>query len=113
MSDLPPAERLAKLRALEEWLAWQLGDTRRKIRQLEADMDRDRKAAARAWAEARWKLEPTRGEDRRSVLHRGGCGIWKGEHGFLSRREALLALEDETLSVELCSVCNPGPSLQG
>lgn len=35
MSDLTPAERLAKLRALEEWLAWQLEQTRRKIGDLE------------------------------------------------------------------------------
>jgi hypothetical protein len=34
MSDLTPAERLAKLRALEEWLDWQLRDTRRKIEQV-------------------------------------------------------------------------------
>lgn len=33
MSDLTPFERLAKLRALEEWLDWQLRDTRRKIAQ--------------------------------------------------------------------------------
>lgn len=113
MNDLTPSERLVKLRALEEWLAWQLGDTRRKIRQLEADQERERKAAARAWAEARFKLEPVRGEERRSVLHRGGCGIWKGEHGFLDRQEALLALEDESMAVEECSVCNPGPALRG
>ena len=113
MSDLPPAERLVKLRALEEWLVWQLGDTRRKIREVEAGMDRDRKQAARAWAEARWKLEPVRGEERRSVLHRGGCGIWKGEHGFLDRQEALVALEDDSMSVEMCTVCNPGPGLRG
>ena len=111
MSDLPPAERLAKLRALEEWLAWQLSDTRRKIREVEAGMDRERKAAARAWQEARWKLEPAR--DRRTVLHRGGCGIWKGQHAFLSREEVLLALEDESLSVEMCQVCNPEPGLRG
>lgn len=113
MSDLPVGERLAKLRALEEWLAWQLADTRRKIRQVEADLERDRKAAARAWQEARWKLEPVRGEGRRSVLHRGGCGIWKGEHGFLDRQEALLALGDESLAVEMCGVCNPEPGLRG
>lgn len=113
MNDLTPAERLVKLRALEEWLDWQLGDTRRKIRQLEADQERDRKAAARAWQEARFKLEPVRGDNRRSVLHRGGCGIWKGEHGFLDRQEALLALEDESMAVEECQVCNPGPALRG
>ncbi len=35
MSDLSPVERLAKLRALEEWLAWQLDQTRRKIQAVE------------------------------------------------------------------------------
>lgn len=110
MSDLPSTERLAKLRALEEWLDWQLGNTRARIRTLEAEMDRDRKQAQRAWAEARWKLEPAR--DRRSVLHRGGCGIWKGEHGYLERREVLEALGDETLVVEMCGVCRPETGLR-
>lgn len=105
-----PGERLAKLKALEEWLDYQLRSTRAKIRTLEAEVERDRKAAARAWQEQRWKLEPAR--DRRSVLHRGGCGIWKGEHGYLERQEVLLALEDDSLSVEMCSVCNPDPGLR-
>lgn len=34
MSDLSPAERLAKLRAVEAWLDWQLRDTRRRIEQV-------------------------------------------------------------------------------
>ncbi|MBZ6211688.1 hypothetical protein KVH31_34900 [Streptomyces olivaceus] len=110
MSDLPPAERLAKLYALEEWLDWQLNSTRAKIRTVEADVERARVQERRAWAEARWKLEPAR--DRRSVLHRGGCGIWKGEHGYLERREALEALADETLAVEMCGVCRPETGLR-
>jgi hypothetical protein len=111
MNDMPPEERLAKLAALEEWLDYQLRTTRAKIRTLQAEVERDRKATARAWAEQRWKLEPAR--DRRTVLHRGGCGIWKGDHGFLTRDEALLALEDESLHVEMCGVCNPEPGLRG
>lgn len=111
MNDLPPAERLAKLRALEEWLDWQLNSTRARIRTLEAEMDRVRAQERRAWQEARWKLEPAR--DRRTVLHRGGCGIWKGEHGFLDRTEVAEALADETLAVEMCSVCNPKAGLEG
>jgi hypothetical protein len=78
MNDLPTGERLAKLRALEEWLDWQ--------------------------------LEPAR--DRRTVLHRGGCGIWKGETAFLERGEVLLALEDDSLVVEMCGVCNPESGLR-
>ncbi|GAA4050776.1 DUF6233 domain-containing protein [Streptomyces shaanxiensis] len=34
MSDMLPSERLAKLRALEEWLAWQLRVTRHRIEQV-------------------------------------------------------------------------------
>jgi hypothetical protein len=56
MNDLPPVERLAKLRALEEWLDWQLNSTRVKIRTLEVQVEQDRKRAQRAWAEAREML---------------------------------------------------------
>ena len=105
VNDLPPAERLAKLKALEEWLDWQLNSTRAKIRTVEAEVEREKHA------EMRWKLEPAR--DRRSVLHRGGCGIWKGEAGYLEREEVLLALEDDSLVVEMCGVCNPEPGLRG
>jgi hypothetical protein len=35
MYDLPPVERLSKLRTLEAWLGWQLRDTQRKIEQAE------------------------------------------------------------------------------
>lgn len=110
MNDLSPEERLAKLTALEEWLDYQLRTTRAKIRTLEAEVERGRKQAQRAWEEARWKLEPAR--NRRTVLHRGGCGIWKGGTGFLERGEVLLALEDDSLDVQMCSVCNPEPGLR-
>lgn len=111
MNDLSPEERLAKLTALEEWLDYQLRTTRAKIRTLQAKVERGRKQAQRAWQEQRWKLEPAR--NRRTVLHRGGCGIWKGETGFVTREEALLALEDESLHVEMCPVCNPKSGLRG
>ncbi len=110
MNDMPAVERLAKLRALEEWLDWQLNSTRQKIRTVEAEVERGKRQAQRAWAEARWKLEPAR--DRRTVLHRGGCGIWKGQTGFLERSEVLLALEDDSLVVEMCGVCNPESGLR-
>jgi hypothetical protein len=110
MNDMSLEERLAKLLALEEWLDWQLRDTRRKIQTVRADLDRAREAKQRAWAESRWKLEPAR--DRRTVLHRGGCGIWKGGHSYLERKEVLLALEDDTLDVEMCGVCRPETGLR-
>ncbi|WP_185832510.1 DUF6233 domain-containing protein [Streptomyces sp. WAC 04229] len=110
MSDLPPEERLAKQRVLREWLAWQLRTTDATIRTLEVEVEKAQRQAQRAWQEARWKLEPAR--NRRAVLHRGGCGIWKGEAGFLERSEVMHALADETLVVEMCSVCNPEPGLR-
>ena len=113
MNDMPPTERLAKLRALEEWLAWQLNDTRRKIRAVEAEAERDRRRRERAFAEQRWKLEPSRNGDRRVILHRGGCSLWKKERGFLERGEVLLALEDELLELEMCGVCRPETGLDG
>lgn len=111
VNDISPAGRLAKLRALEEWLDWQLNTTRSKIRTVEAQIEQEKRAAERAYAEQRWKLEPSR--EGRTVLHRGGCGIWKKEHGYLERGEALLALEDEVLTVVMCGVCNPEPGLRG
>ncbi|MGP4052070.1 hypothetical protein [Streptomyces sp. 2A115] len=51
--DLRPVDRLAKLRALEEWLDWQLNSTRRKIREVTAQVEQDHRARERAYAEQR------------------------------------------------------------
>ncbi|MGV9278107.1 DUF6233 domain-containing protein [Streptomyces griseosporeus] len=111
MPDLPPVERLAKLRALEEWLDWQLNSTRARIRTTEAEVERLKRAEARAYAEQRWKVEPAR--SGQTVLHRGGCGVWKQEAGYLERREVFLLLEDDTLTVKMCDVCQPETGLRG
>ena len=111
VNDLPPDDRLAKLRALEEWLAWQLNSTRQKIRTVEAQVEQERHARQRAYAEQHWKLEPRRGT-RETVLHRGGCGQWKRQMGYLSREEVMLALEDDEIKVEMCQVCRPETGLQ-
>lgn len=112
VNDLSPADRLAKLRTLEEWLDWQLNATRQKIRTTEAQIERDRHQAARAYAEMRWKLQPSRNGDRRATLHRGGCGIYKNEHGYLERSDVLLALDDDSLAVEMCEICKPETGLR-
>ena len=113
MNDLSPEERLAKLRTLEEWLDWQLRQTRARIATLQAEAERDRRQRERAWREQQWKLQPSRAAgDRTSILHRGGCTMWKNEMGYISREDALLALQDETMTVEMCGICKPETGLR-
>lgn len=112
MNDLSPVERLSKLRALEEWLAWQLHNTRQKIRTTEADIERDRRQRKRAHAEAHWKVEASRAGDRRSILHRGGCGQYKNELGLLEREDVVLLLQDDSMTIEMCGICRPETGLQ-
>ncbi|MFF1358686.1 DUF6233 domain-containing protein [Streptomyces sp. NPDC058297] len=112
MSDLSPSERLAKLAALEEWLEWQLGDTRRKIRETEQAIEEDRRRRERAHAELNFKIEPKRA-GRDAKLHRGGCNLYKNEMGYISRGDARIALELTDPPIEPCDICNPVPGLQG
>ncbi|MFF1574847.1 DUF6233 domain-containing protein, partial [Leifsonia sp. NPDC058292] len=99
MSDLSPSERLAKLAALEEWLAWQLGDTRRKIRETEQAVEEERRRRERAHAELNFKIEPQRA-GRGAKLHRGGCHLYRHEMGYITRDDALIALDDDGTPIE-------------
>jgi hypothetical protein len=113
VNDMPPAERLEKLRTLEAWLDWQLRQTRERIRTLEAEVERDQRQRERAWREQQWKLQPSRAAgDRTSILHRGGCTLWEGAAGYLSREDVLLALDDETMTIEMCGICRPETGLR-
>lgn len=112
MSDLSPSDRLAKLAALEEWLDWQLKDTRRKKREVEAQIEQDRKRRERARAEMSWKIQPARADEGRPMLHRGGCTLFKNPMGYLNREEALIALHDEGIGAECCTICRPETGLR-
>ena len=113
MNDLSPSERLDKLRAVEAWLDWQLRQTRARIATLEAEAERERRQRERARAEMQWKLQPSRAAgDRTSILHRGGCTMWKNEMGYLSREDVMLALQDDTMTVEMCGICKPETGLR-
>ncbi|MGP4052071.1 DUF6233 domain-containing protein [Streptomyces sp. 2A115] len=46
------------------------------------------------------------------MLHRGGCGQWKRQMGYLERNEDLLALTDDELTIEMCQICRPETGLQ-
>ncbi|MFI8792646.1 DUF6233 domain-containing protein [Streptomyces sp. NPDC055105] len=110
MSDLPPSERLAKLAALEEWLEWQLMDTRRRKREAEQAVEEDRRRRERAHAELNFKIEPQRA-GRDAKLHRGGCNLYKNQMGFIGRDDALIALEIDDPPIEPCAICNPRSAL--
>lgn len=113
MNDMRPEERLAKLRTLEEWLDYQLRTTRARIATLQADIERDRRQREQARREQQWKLQPSRAAgDRTSTLHRGGCTLWTSEMGYLSREDVLLALQDDTMTVEMCQICRPETGLR-
>ncbi|MEV6742524.1 DUF6233 domain-containing protein [Streptomyces sp. NPDC051104] len=112
MNDLSTGDRLEKLRTLEAWLDWQLKQTCARIRTLEAELERERRQQQRAREETSWKLQPDRARKRVSTLHRGGCTMWKSEMGYLSREDVLLALDDDTMTIEMCGICRPETGLR-
>lgn len=111
MPDLPPD--LARLRTLETYLQMQLDAVRAAIRQAEQQEADDRRRRERARAEQSWKIQPQRtpGEGR-AILHRGGCSLWKTQLGYLTREEAVIALELEDPPVECCAICRPETGLR-
>ncbi|WUT01694.1 DUF6233 domain-containing protein (plasmid) [Streptomyces sp. NBC_00708] len=100
---------LEKNRALAAWLEYQLRLTRERIRELAAQEDQQLRARQRARAEQAWALQPGRSAAV-SLLHRGGCTLYKGSHkGYLDRPAALLALAEP--GVEPCEICRPETGL--
>ncbi|SEB31617.1 hypothetical protein SAMN04490357_0184 [Streptomyces misionensis] len=104
MSDLPPAERLAKLHTLEEWLAWQLESTRRKIRDLEQQQKRQ---AQQYVVEPPIHIHHPEG----ATVHRAGCTTIRRSVRHMSARDARIALEKDPRMFHACEDCAPGRSL--
>ncbi|MEU3656457.1 DUF6233 domain-containing protein [Streptomyces sp. NPDC032161] len=99
---------LDKNRALEQWLEYQLWQVRSRIRDLERAEEQDRWRRERARAESSWKLQPQRAGTP-AMLHRGGCGLYNAQLGFLDRDEAMIALAEP--DIEPCEVCRPETGL--
>ncbi|GHK02862.1 hypothetical protein SY2F82_46590 [Streptomyces sp. Y2F8-2] len=38
--------------------------------------------------------------------------MWRGEMGYVSREDALLALQDDTVTIEMCGICKPETGLR-
>ncbi|MFI2780892.1 DUF6233 domain-containing protein [Streptomyces sp. ALB3] len=100
--------RLEKWRATRAYLAWQLQCVDRRIRELEAQEQRDRRRSRRARVERSWKIQPQRSSSS-ALLHRGSCALFKNDFGFISREEAVAALADP--GIEACQICDPRTGL--
>jgi hypothetical protein len=101
VTDLSPAERLAKLRTLESWLDWQLHDTRRKIRDLE-------QAAA-----PRYVIEPKQHPKHPApaLIHLADCTMAQRATSPVEADAARIGLTKDPELIAACEFCAPGRSL--
>ncbi|WP_329539337.1 DUF6233 domain-containing protein [Streptomyces sp. NBC_01358] len=99
---------LDKWRATREYLAWQLRCADQRVRELEASEGRERRQAEQALARESWKIQPQRSHEA-ALLHRGDCSLYKNAFGFISREDAVIALDEP--DVEPCPICLPESGL--
>lgn len=103
MSDLTPAERLAKLRTLEAWLDWQLHDTRRKIRDLEA--------AASPPVDYVIEKAIREGHPLGATIHLATCTMPGRETRPINTADARAALTKDSKFFHPCEFCAPDKPL--
>ncbi|MFD9605294.1 DUF6233 domain-containing protein [Streptomyces sp. NPDC056441] len=99
---------LDKNRALVDWLRYQLRQAENRVRELEVKELQEQRARERARAEQSWKIQPKRSGET-AMLHRGGCGLYSAQLGFINRQEAIIALDEP--DIEACQICNPQTGL--
>ncbi|WP_328306421.1 DUF6233 domain-containing protein [Streptomyces sp. NBC_00442] len=107
MYDPPSSElsRLAKLRVVEEYQAHQLERTRAVIREFEAEQERLREREKKQRMQVSWKPQPSCADGGVALLHRGNCGLYTQEMGYLNAQEAQIAPAEA--GIEPCQVCRP------
>lgn len=115
MPDNPPHASgavgdLERNRALLDWLRWQVGQTERRVRELEIQDAQERARRERARAEMVWQIQPQRSSST-ALLHRGGCATYPDHVGLISREDAMVALAEP--DIEPCEVCRPQTGLLG
>ncbi|MGP3749901.1 DUF6233 domain-containing protein [Streptomyces sp. IBSNAI001] len=99
---------LEKNRVLLDWLRWQVGQTERRIRELEIQEAQERGRQERARSGMLWKIQPQRSSSV-ALLHRGGCATYLDRVGLISREDALVALAEP--DIEPCQICRPDTGL--
>lgn len=103
MSDLSPAERLAKLRAVEAWLDWQLRDTRRRIEQVAEQV--------RAVHGYVTEQERQAGKPTGVTIHTADCAKIGQAVTTLDANEAQRALLKDASFNHPCQHCRPDKAL--
>lgn len=111
MRDQSPEERLAKHKAVEAWLEYQLQQTRQAIAELEKKAAQWQRMQEVAYRENRFTIEPAHVEDGPDILHRGGCRKQPDPVDFYLPEE--LAWEAGQRQLTPCDACNPMPALRG
>ncbi|MEU5537484.1 DUF6233 domain-containing protein [Streptomyces sp. NPDC020362] len=101
MPEPSPAERLAKQRALEEWLAWQLDSTRRKIRDVE------QQTAVGYMVERKIHEDHPLG----ATVHLADCTMAQRETRPLDAGTARTVLTKDTRFFQACEFCSPSSIL--
>lgn len=109
MSDLSPEERLARHRAVLQWLEYQVGQELKEIAKLEAEISEKRRRKKVAYRESRFTVEYTWSDDTPDILHRGACEKYHATGDHLQAAEAALMMRERHLVT--CPSCNPGPAL--
>jgi hypothetical protein len=103
MSDLTTAERLAKLRAVEEWLDWQLRQTRQRIEQVEQQ--------ARAITGYITEQERKAGQAVGVTVHAADCPKISQPVATLDATKAQYALIKDPGFHHPCQHCRPDKAL--
>jgi hypothetical protein len=103
MPDLSPAERLAKLRAVEQWLEWQLQDTRRKITAVEQQV--------RAVDGYVTEQERHAGRAVGVTIHAADCPRLQHPAASLTATKAQYALLKDAAFNHPCEHCRPDVAL--
>ncbi|OLO25550.1 hypothetical protein PZ61_0237875 [Streptomyces sp. MNU77] len=75
-------------------MRWQLGQVQKRIR----DLEEQERAALR------WKIQP-KTPTSAALLHRGDCGLYQAQIGFIDQDYALVAVTMP--DIELCEACRP------
>jgi len=99
---------LEKNEALLEWLEYQAGQVKNRIRELRIAEEQERRQRAAAHAAMRWKIQPQR-SNATALLHRGDCTLYAADAGYISREEAMIALAEP--DIEPCEICCPDTGL--